>query len=175
MVQPASAWGCSFNAVSFSLDIIADSFFAFTFTDFLRYQSAPKPLSSHICIVILLLVSDQTFWYCFWAFPLLCFFLCILPLWRNFCRMRARKIFSAHICPWCGKKHVLVFGGEAAVLALHVKDLNRFTGLCCWSSCAHQSRSNFLVAFHFVSLLDVFGFYEKLIKMQKSSSLLRFY
>lgn len=34
--------GCSFNAVSFPLDIIADFFFAFTFNTFLRYQSAPN-------------------------------------------------------------------------------------------------------------------------------------
>lgn len=41
--------------------------------------------------------------------------------------MRANKVFSAHICPGFGKKHVFV--GEAAVLALHVKNLDAFTGL----------------------------------------------
>ena len=66
-------WGCSFNAISFPLEIVADCFFAFTFNAFLRYQWAPKPLSSHVFIVILLLVFDQTCWYCFWAFLLLHF------------------------------------------------------------------------------------------------------
>lgn len=38
--------------------------------------------------------------------------------------MRASKIFSAHICPWFGKKHTLILGGgEAAVLALLVETL----------------------------------------------------
>lgn len=43
--------------------------------------------------------------------------------------MRANKGFSVHICPGFGKKDMLVFVGEAAVLALHVKDLNAFTVL----------------------------------------------
>lgn len=84
------------------------------------------------------------------VFFILCYFLCVFPLWRKFHKMRANKVFSAHTCPGFGKKHMLMFVGEAAVLALHVKDLNAFTGLCCWSSCFIKAMATSLLPFIFL-------------------------
>jgi len=45
---------------------------------------------------------------------------------------------------------MLVLGGEATILALRVKDLNEFTGLCCWSSCSIKAIAASLLPFIFL-------------------------
>lgn len=69
--------------------------------------------------------------------------------------MRASKVFSAHICPGLGKKHMLVFVGEAAVPALHVKDLNAFTGLCCFIKAIATSLLPFIFLVYYMCLVSM--------------------